>query len=208
MNGAKQGHSLPLAPNRSAAVWLAVLYPLMMFAFALLENWEMTRKGWDDSTRLGMLVYLAILVLIGYLVVLYNCFAKLHIASDGISVTIFGFHVRRVPAERIRFITGIHYRRRAEEAKLIAVCDHTLTELTELAVAGKPQMLRNSRELWPGEWAGEYLRRLAGRIFRLNKKIVWLQWDASRVKILQEMYPWAQWLDCTQKKIFDEQLRY
>lgn len=207
MNDGKQRYSMSLAANRSSAVWLAVLYPLILFAYALLKNREMTQKGWDDGTKSGMLIFLAVLALAGYIGVLYNCLAKLHIAPDGITVTIFGFYIRHVPAECIRFVTGIHCRRRANEVKLIAICGYNLAELTDLAVKTKPQMLRNSREFWPGEWAGEYLHRQARRALRLDKKIFWLQWDASRMKVLQEMYPQAQWLDCTQKKLFDEQLK-
>ena len=39
------------------------------------------------------------------------------------------------------------------------------------------------------------------------RDILWLDWDPERLQILRQMYPDAQWLDCTQKKIFDAQLK-
>ena len=74
---------------------------------------------------------------------------------------------------------------------------------------GEP-LLQNSADRWHGETAAKYLWRRAESLkgeLNLHRHVLWLDWSPERLKLLLEMYPQAQWLDCTQKKLFDAQLK-
>ena len=75
---------------------------------------------------------------------------------------------------------------------------------------GNSLLCRKGADLWLGETAAKYLWRRAESMkgdLNLHRHILWLDWSPERLKLLLEMYPQAQWLDCTQKKLFDAQLR-
>ncbi len=137
--------------------------------------------------------------------------AWVHIFPEGIAITLFGQTLRSWSAERIRTIGALRkYEGKADPHDVLAVCTNTVEELTFLGKKHMPKLLQNGKDLWEGESAAKYLYRRAVS-FRgegnLHKHILWLDWSPERLDILRQMYPEAQWLDCTQKKVFDAQLK-
>ncbi|MBR3973430.1 MAG: hypothetical protein IKJ99_05720 [Oscillospiraceae bacterium] len=110
---------------------------------------------------------------------------------------------------QIRFISAVCYTIKSRTYEKIAVCTYDQEELTALYKKNTRKMFQNSREIWFGEWAGVELTRQASRMtwgVKNDSRILWLDWDCERLEMLLRMYPNAQWLDCTQKKIFDERM--
>lgn len=137
--------------------------------------------------------------------------SRLHIVPEGVAITLFGRTLRRFPAEKVRVIAAVRkYNNKGTHHDVIALCAYTLEELTELGKKHTPKLLQNGADLWHGETAAKYLWRRAESMkgeLNLHKHILWLDWSPERLRLLREMYPQAQWLDCTQKKLFDAQLR-
>ena len=135
--------------------------------------------------------------------------ARVHIVPEGISITLFGWTLRRWPAERIRVIGALRkYEGKANAHDVMAVCANTVEELTELGKRNMPRLLQNEADRWYGEAAAKYLYRRAVSFrgeLNLHNHIFWMDWSAERLDMLMELYPQAQWLDCTQNKIFDAQ---
>lgn len=136
--------------------------------------------------------------------------ARLHIALEGITVTLFGMTLRRVPAGAIRNIVAVRkYNNKGNHHDVMALCANSLEELAELGNRHTPKLLKSSMDRWYGETAAKYLWRRAESFrgeFNLHSNIFWLDWSPERLKLLLEMYPHAQWLDGTEKKLFDAQL--
>lgn len=136
--------------------------------------------------------------------------AVLHIVPEGIAITVLGKTVRRFPAEKIHFITAVSGSASRNRVDKIAVCEQTLEELTQLGYKATPKIMRIPNPRWAGEFAESYLYHrgmsLSGELNDM-RKIIWLDWSPERLKLLLEMYPQAQWLDCTQKKLFDAQMK-
>ena len=198
---------MPLAADRKYASQLSFLWLALSVGLILIENRDMLRKGWETELRTGMLVLLGSLLLVGYLILLFNCLAKVHFVPEGIAVTLFGYTIRRVPAENIRFITALRPGRKAGSVCQIVISARSLEELTALAVKKTPKLFRASKEFWPGEWVEKYLLRRARWGLPVEKTSLWIPWSPERLKLLLDMYPQAQWLDCTQDKKFDNQLK-
>lgn len=136
--------------------------------------------------------------------------AVLNLVPEGIAITVFGKTVRRFPADKIRFLTAVSGSASRNRADKIAVCEYTLEELTQLGYKATPRLMRIPRPRWTGEFAESYLYHRSMSVpgeLNYMRKIIWLDWSPERLKLLLEMYPQAQWLDCTQKKLFDAQLR-
>ena len=137
--------------------------------------------------------------------------ARVHIVPEGISITLFDWTLRQWPAERIRVIGALRkYEGKANPHDVMAVCANTVEELTELGKRNMPGLLKNETDRWYGEAAAKYLYRRAVSFrgeLNLHNHIFWLDWSPERLNMLLEMYPQAQWLDCTQKELFGEQLK-
>lgn len=168
---------------------------------------------------LGSLLCLALTgdhVLLAVFVVIYGVltlclwatyFVQIQFTREGALMTLWGIRLRRFPAERIRLITGAYAMYKGTKIREIALCDYTLEELTAYAISKKPKMFRNSRECRPGEWADEYLFRCLTVNPIPNRRILFVPWEPDRLRILQKLYPDAQWTDVTKDKIFDKQLQ-
>ena len=136
-------------------------------------------------------------------------FGVLHIVPEGIAITLFGKTVRCVPAEEIRFLTAIPGNAANDRVNRIAVCDKTLEELTELGYKTTPRSMRIKNPRWAGEFAESYLYHRSMTVpgeMNFMRSILWLDWDPERLMLLRQMYPDAQWLDCTRDKRFEKQL--
>lgn len=158
--------------------------------------------------------FLLAFVLLFLAIVLYyagQLAARLHIVPEGIAVTLFGLPLRRVPAEEIRVIAAVRkYNNKGTHHDVMALCANTLEELTELGIRHTPKLLQNSVDRWYGETAAKYLWRRAESFrgeLNLHGHILWLDWSPERLRLLREMYPEAQWLDGTRKKLFEAQLK-
>ena len=113
--------------------------------------------------------------------------------------------------EQIHLLAGVRgCYNKADHQDVIAVCTDSLEELTALGRQHTPKLLQNGEDRWHGETAAKYLYRRATSLrgnLNLHKRILWLDWSSERLNLLREMYPQAQWLDCTEKKLFETQLR-
>lgn len=201
MEEKRRGYDLPFAADPSVQIVFMAIGLIGIGATV----WFAKSEGEPLLLVLVALFLAIILYYAGQLV------ARLHIVPEGIAVTLFGMTLRRLPAEEIRVIAAVRkYNNKANPHDVLAVCGNTLEDLTELGRKHTPKLLQNGADLWHGETAAKYLWRRAESMkgeLNLHKHILWLDWSPERLKLLLEMYPQAQWLDCTQKKLFDAQLR-
>ena len=208
MSETGRGYSLPYAVDRGTRVGLiavtffsAVLYAV--FCGLLLKPDEPA----DWAVTLIPAVLMVVLLTLPEVADLY---ATLHIAQEGIDITLFGRTLRQFPAEQIRFLSAVHGNASSNRTDKIAVSSKTLEDLTELGYKTTPKSMRIKNPRWPGEFAESYLYQRSMTVpgdMNFMRDILWLDWDPERLQILRQMYPDAQWLDCTQKKIFDAQLK-
>lgn len=199
--GDKRHYDLPFAENPGE--WIAfILIGLLGLTGTVWFAW---REGVPFLSVFAILFLAIILDCIGQLL------ARLHIGPEGIVITLFGKPLRRCPADEIRAIAAVRkYNSKANPHDVIAVCTNTVEELTELGKKHMPKLLQNEKEHWDGESAAKYLYRRAvsvGGELNLHKQILWMDWSSERLEILRKMYPNTQWLDGTQKKLFDAQLQ-
>lgn len=197
------GYSMPFLPPKTKKLtfWLLLLMLLLILLIGILECQEMMANG--VLKNLKSLVLLCGLA-VAYLCLLGTCFAKLRFAPDGIWVTLFGITLKYHSAARIRLITAVRY----HDFDRIALCNYSLEELESRAYYSNPELLRDSRECWVGEWTYEYLRRKhpSQRDRLPDRLIYWIWWDPERAQTLRNLYPQAQWVDFSKDKIFDKQL--
>ncbi len=202
-----RGYSLPYAVDTGTRIGIisvtAVCAVLCIVVFWFLLEPE-TLTGWAVTLvpALFMVVFLT-------LPEVADLFAVLHIVPEGIAITLFGKTVRRFPAKQIRFLTAVSGNTSSNRTDKIAVCDQTLEELTELGYKTTPKIMRISTPRWSGEFAENYLYHRSMTIpgeMNFTRRILWLDWSPERLVILREMYPDAQWLDCTRDQRFEKQL--
>lgn len=205
------GFSMPFSTNRRKSLLILAGATVLLGLLLFLYDQKAIYSGLTpDERKLPLLLSSAVClpVIALYLV---RCLAQLHFVPEGIAVTLFGLTIRRFPAERIRFLSAVQdARAKTDSVDLIAVCSYSLEELTQLARNRTLKLFQNSREFWPGEWAGKYLYSRAQSPlgeFNFYREILFLEWAPERLETLMTLYPHAQWLDCTQKRFFDEQLR-
>lgn len=192
-------------PLRATAAAASLLVSIWMFYSAV-------SGGWAEKSRQGVAVFFGVLFVFAALLLIAGCIAKLHFVPEGITVTFLGRTVRRVPAERIKLLGGMTQYHRHRNSFWIAICDRTLEELAELGDKENPEFLRNKRTWirWAENSAEKYLQRRiqsAWQGFNADRHILWLEWDAERLKALRQMYPNAQWVDFTDKKRLDKQVQ-
>ena len=209
MDNLSKGYTMPLSVNKRKTLVEFVTFAAVLVALVFLYDLKAIDDGIGEDLRRKMrAVYLIIMIpFVGIYLVRY--FAMIHFVPQGIAVTLWGRTIRRLPAEQIRFVSAIQYTEKGTTYEKIAVCSYDQDELTALYKKKTPKMFQNSREIWFGEWAGAILIRRSGKLrveFNMDSHILWLEWDCERLEALLKMYPNAQWLDCTQKKIFDERL--
>ena len=202
-----RGYSLPYAVDRGVRIGTIIVMSICTVASGLLFVWMIRPQIWYDWL-ICFLPVLLMLVLFSSNVL--ELFAVLHIVPEGIAITLFGKTLRRFPAEQIRFLTAIPGNAANDRVNRIAVCDKTLEELTQLGYKTTPRFMRIAKPRWPGEFAESYLYHRSMTVpgeMNFMRKILWLDWTPERLQLLRQMYPDAQWLDCTQKQIFETQLR-
>lgn len=208
----RHGYSMPLGADKRETILVAFLLPIFLAAWAFVTYCDMRYENWSESAIRGMMTLFAVFFIYSYFYGLYQCFAKLHFVPEGVAITIFGFTVRMIPAERICLLAGIICTEGKRNHRLrIAVCDCSLEELADIGERKTPKMLRNLRTMkgWTEDMAGKYLHKRGSSAFRdLDRscRILWLEWDKERLELLREFYPSARWIDLTEKKVFDEQL--
>jgi len=201
-----RGYSLPYVVDRGVRIGTIIVMSICTVVSGFLFVWMIRPGIWYDWLICFLPVFLMLVLFSSNILEL---FAVLHIVPEGIAITLFGKTVRRVPAEEIRFLTAIPGNAANDRVNRIAVCDKTLEELTELGYKTTPRSMRIAKPRWPGEFAESYLYHRSMTVpgeMNFMRSILWLDWDPERLMLLRKMYPDAQWLDCTQKKIFEVQL--
>ena len=197
----QQGYDLPYSADPSVQIaWICIGLLALAGSFWLYR---------EEAPM--VLVIIAVIFLAIILCYTGQLLARLHIAPEGISITLFGRSLRRWPAETIQTIVALRkYEGKANPHDVMAVCNNTVEELTELGNRRMPKLLKQEADRWCGEAAAKYLYRRAMSFqgeLNLHKHILWMDWSPERLAMLREMYPRARWLDCTQKKLFEAQLK-
>lgn len=204
-----KGYTMPLSVNKRKTLVEFATFAVVLLALVFLYDLKAIDDGIGEDLRRKMRAF-CIMIMIPFVgIYLVRYFGMIHFVPQGIAVTLWGRTIRRLPAEQIRFVSAIHYTEKGTTYEKIAVCGYDQEELTALYKKKTPKMFQNSREIWFGEWARAVLIRRYGKLrgeFNMDSHILWLEWDCERLEALLKMYPNAQWLDCTQKKIFDERL--
>ena len=210
MDAPVKGYSMPFSTDKRRRILLFVCLAALAAAWILVYDLKAVQDSFSPQERHILALFCIVLFIPCFLPFLPQCFGRVHFVPEGIAITLWGMTLRRFPAERIRFISGVpHNKNKLDSVDLMALCDYSLEELTELKKKRTPRLFRNGQEFWPGEWAG---RHLAGQVssgrafFQLHRRILWLEWDPERLEALLQLYPHARWLDCTKDKYFDQQL--
>lgn len=205
----KNTQCLPFAVDRGSRFGELALSAAGIGGCVLIAWAEYRHTGAD---ALVMLLPAVLFLALG-VYTLAECLAKLSVTAEGIRVILLGRPLRSIPAEEIRLLAGAVYYNRGDSYPMIALCTLSLEEIARLR---EKQLQRNPyyrgnlpfrKQMadWQRKFAGEYIqnrcRKGFGSLF--SRKILWLDWDADRLKHLQEMYPHAGWLDATEKKLFD-----
>ena len=199
---------MPLVVNRKEKITglaLAMGVFLLMYLLPYLPG----KLGDRNSSRYIALLWTTPVIILFFLWELMQYFAMLHFVPEGIAITLGKRTVRQTAANRIVLLAGVRYRHKSQTIDYIAVCGMTAGEMAELQALKTPKMLQNSRTKanWLEEMAGKYLLRESGKLFgRSAGSILWIEWTVERYRMLRELYPEAQWLDTTEKKLFDSQL--
>ena len=170
-----------------AAVCLASLFPEFR---TLVELTDTKRQALNITALVTGPLFLAVAA---------SSFLKLHIQSQGITLTLFGLTVRQIPVETIHIISAVQYSNKVDAVDQIALC---LLPLPEILKKERTDLTEETRIYY-------YIYRKS-RYFRinlnLNREILWLDWSVERAKLLMEMYPNARWVDGSPDSRFDKQL--
>lgn len=203
------GYSMPFSANKREALTEFVVLMMLLTALGILYDLRAIDDGMGEQMRRMLRIIYIVLMIPVAVLYLVRMAAEIHFVPQGIAVTLWGRTIRRLSAEQIRFVSAVQYTVKGTTYEKIAVCSYDQDELTALYKKKTPKMFQNSREIWFGEWAGTILMRRSDKLraeFNMDSRILWLEWDCERLEVLLKMYPEAQWLDCTQKKIFDERM--
>ena len=200
MEETPRGYDLPYSANPGVQIaWISIGLLALAGSFWLYRE--------EDPI---ILVIIAVIFLPIILCYAGQLLVRLQIFPEGVAVTFFGVTLWRWSAEKIRVIAALRkYENKANPHDVMAVCANTVEELTQLGNRHMPKLLKMEADRWYGEAAAKYLYRRAMSFrgeLNLHKHIFWMDWSPERLHMLREMYPHAQWLDCTQKKLFEEQL--
>lgn len=194
---------MPFSAKKGPAWLYAALATALTTGFWSWENYETRNKPSHDVLMQVLTVILFVAWVLMMAVIVVGHVSKLRIVPEGIAITLFGKEIRRVPAEQIRLLAGFRENTRKAAPMYLAVCSKTLEEFQEWGQCCQYD------EPWEGERVIKYISRIPSVLltFHLHKEILLLDWSPERLSILRQMYPEAQWLDCTQKKVFDAQLK-
>lgn len=201
MEEKQQGYELPFAADPGVQIAFIVI--------GLLGVAGTVWFAWSEEEAFLLAFAAAFLVMVLYYA--GQLLARLRITPDGIAITLFGITLRHVPAEEVRLIVALRkYNTKANPHDVMSVCRNSVEELTELGSKYMPKLLQSQTERWFGQTAAKYLYRRAESVrgeLNLHNHILWLDWSAERLKLLLQMYPAALWMDGTEKKIFDTQIK-
>lgn len=193
-----RGYSMPYLLNQQKDAVYVVFYLILAALVVWMENQEMIRKDYDDATRQGMLLFMVVFFVLGFLGLIFLLLAKLHFVPQGVAVTLFGMTLRRVPLEEIQVISAVAYSRKGHKREEIALCLRPLEEVTT-----------GWGSCSQAEAVYAYLKARTGTFWmrlNLDRDILWLEWSPERLKLLQKMYPHVPWMDGSPDKRFDNQL--
>lgn len=194
---------MPFSTRKGSFLLYSVFATAVVVAIWFWQNYETRERASHDMLMQVLTVILLVAWLLMMAVITVRCASKLYVLPEGITVTLFGRTLRRFPAGQIKLLAGFRENTVKAASMSIAVCSKTLEEFQEW---GK---CCGYEEPWEGEQIIKYISRIPSIVCDLNlhSKILLLDWSPERLGILQEMYPDVQWLDCTQKKLFEEQLK-
>ena len=204
----RRGYSTPLPANRKQRL-ISLAVGAGVLALAYLLPYLPGEFFAEDSTEQMALRLSTPFILPIILWELMVCLAKLHFVPEGIAITLGKWTVRRKPVNEIVLLAGVRYHWKNNTTDYIAVCGMGMEELAELQADKTPAIFQNSRSRagWTEDMAGKYLNKKVHSAFgHVTGSILWIEWSAERLAMLRKLYPNTQWLDCTDKKIFDSQL--
>ena len=209
MNCDKGSPVLPFAADRGSRLGELILSAAGIGGCALIAWAEYGRAG---AGALVMLLPGALFLALG-IFTLAECLAKLSVTAEGIRITLLGYPLRSIPAEEIRLLAGAVYYNRGDSYPMIALCTRSLEEI---ALLREKQLRRNpcyrsnlpfrkAGADWVPKFAAEYIRNRCHKGFGnlFSREMLWLDWDADRLKLLRQSYPHALWLDTSRNRELD-----
>ena len=206
-----KGYTCPLILNRPMQITQLAIC-LLGSGFCVWLAWT----EWADGFRGGLVMLIpAVMMLVDAVNLGLQLFAQLHLVPEGIAITLGRKTVGLYPAETIGLLCGVIHYSKSTQTPLLAVCKDTAAGI---AARREAQLRRNPyyrgnipyrkrRADWQEKFISEYMtRRVIAYGFTLRRDILWLDWSAERLAVLQELYPHTTWVDTSDKKEFNAQL--
>ena len=203
-----KGYTCPLILNRPMQITQLAIWLLGSGFYAWVAWTE-----WAEGFREGLVMLIPAVMMLVYTENLtLQLFAQLHFVPEGIAITLGRKTVGLYPAETIGLLCGVIHYGKSTQTPLLAVCKDTAAGI---AARREAQLRRNPyyrgnipyrkrRADWQEKFISEYLtRRLRAYGFTLRRDILWLDWSAERLAVLQELYPHTTWVDTSDKKEFN-----
>ena len=180
---ASQGYTMPLKTDRaSLPISLGIVFVLAIYLSIAFQQ---------PGAENGISVWIPYLCAITPWLLWEFCrfSAKLHLSREGITVTLFGLTLRRVPTEQIKLLAGVAYQKKGRSRTrvyertcyVIAVCAAAPVSGAELS-----------------RYAGSFRRKIGIR----KQNVLLLDWSPDRLKKLRRMYD-APWTDLTENRVLD-----
>ena len=127
---------------------------------------------------------------------------KVHFVPEGIAVTLGPWTLRRIPVEEIRLLCGVLQTQRSKNR---TICTYWIAVSTR----SREEIAKQQDDKF-GCFSEEIRRKVARHmdwncsfIRGLDLRILWLEYERERLEVLRSLYPQAQWLDCSEGRIFD-----
>lgn len=209
MNCDKDSPVLPFVSDWGSRAGELVLSAAGIGGCALIAWAEYGRTG---AGALVLLLPGALFLALG-IYTLAECLAKLSVTAEGVSILLLGRPLRSIPAEEIRLLARAVYYNRGDSYPMIAL---STLSLEDIALLREKQLRRNpyyrsnlpfrkNGADWVQKFAAEYIRNRCHKGFGtlFGRKILWLDWDADRLKLLRQSYPHALWLDTGRNRELD-----
>lgn len=141
---------------------------------------------------------------------------KLRLASDGVSLTLFGKELWHCTTDRVGLFCKAEYSVKAgyssRKIKLLGISCQTPvyfaalreSKLAKSWLTRDDLPFRKHKAHWQEKFAREHLIRQArkGRTRSIQKDILWMEWTMEGEVLLQGIFPEITWVEVTQKDLY------
>lgn len=198
MDEPRRGYSMPYCVNQKQQLAVLIGIPLIVAYF----YWDASREGMLHG-EFGWLLWLVFGG--GILYALWEgqqMLWKVHFVPEGIAITLGSWTIRRIPVEELRLLCGVLQKKRNKHGTTIvywiAVSTRSMEEIAKQrddAFGCYADQIRHD--------TARFMNRRVNMRLGVDRRLLWLEYDRERLEALRGLYPAAQWLDCSEGKIFD-----